>query len=118
MHIIYTVVTTLAAIATGFSAAMNFGGAGSVKATADRLRISRRWMVPFGILLATGAVGLLLGMAVPMLGAAAAIGLILYFICAVAAHLRVHDRRIGGALLFLLLAVAALVTDVSCRSLW
>lgn len=117
MHFIYTGVTTLAAIMTGVAAAMNFGAARSVKATADRLRISRRWMVPFGILLAAGAVGLLLGMAMPMVGAAAATGLIVYFVCAVAAHLRVHDTKVGGALLFLLQAVVALVTDVSRRTL-
>jgi hypothetical protein len=33
---------------------------------------------------------------VPALGTAAAIGLVLYFICAVTAHLRVRDRQIGG----------------------
>lgn len=118
MQIIYLVVTALTAIVTGFAAALNFGGADSVKVTADRLQISQRWMVPFGILLAFGAAGLLLGMAVPLIGAAAAIGLILYFICAVAAHLRVHDRRIGGAVFFLLLAVAALAADITYRDLW
>jgi hypothetical protein len=50
-------------------------------------------MVPLGTLLASGAVGLLTGFAVPALGTAAAIGLVLYFICAVTAHLRVRDRR-------------------------
>jgi hypothetical protein len=33
--------------------------------------------------------------------------------CAVAAHLRVGDRQIGGAVFFLLLATAALTTDVA-----
>jgi hypothetical protein len=118
MQIIYIVVSALTAMASGFAAALNFRGADSVRVTADRLRISQRWMVPFGILLALGAAGLLLGMAVPLIGAAAAIGLTLYFICAVGAHLRVHDRRIGGAVFFLLLAVAALATDIIYRDLW
>lgn len=117
MHIIYIVVTALAAILVGCAATLNFGGARSVKATADRLRISQRWMVPFGILLASGAIGLLGGMAVPLLGTAAAIGLVLYFVGALVAHLRVHDGSIAGALFFLFLAVAALVASVAYRGL-
>lgn len=40
---------------------------------------------------ALGAAGLVIGIWVPPLGAAAAIALALYFLGAVAAHLRVHD---------------------------
>lgn len=110
MYVIYLATTALAALANGYAATLNFVGAGSVKVVADRVRVSRRWMVPLGILLAGGAVGLLVGLAVPALGTAAAIGLVLYFVCAVSAHLRVGDRQIGGAVFFLLLATAALVT--------
>jgi hypothetical protein len=113
MHVTYLVTTILAALANGYAAALNFVGAESVKVVADRVQVSRGWMVPLGTLLACGAVGLLTGFAVPALGTAAAIGLVLYFICAVTAHLRVGDRQIGGAVFFLLLAAAALTTDVA-----
>jgi DoxX-like family len=118
MHIAYLVTTSLAAFMNGYAAALNFVGAESVKAVSDRLQLSQRWMVPFGILLASGAAGLLLGMVVPVLGTAAATGLVLYFICAVTAHLRVHDRKVGGAVFFLLVAVAALATDLAYRNTW
>ena len=114
----YLVITLLAALANGYAASMNFAGAESVKVVADRVRVSRGWMVPLGTLLACGAVGLLAGFAVPALGTAAAIGLVLYFICAVTAHLRVRDRQIGGAAFFLLLAAAALTTDLAYRNDW
>jgi hypothetical protein len=55
---------------------------------------------------------------VPVLGVAAAGGLVLYFICAVRAHLRVHDYEIGGAVFFLFLAAAALITNVGYRHHW
>jgi hypothetical protein len=113
MHIAYLVTTILAALANGYAACLNFVGAESVKVVADRVEVSRGWMVPLGTLLAGGAVGLLTGFAVPALGTAAAIGLVLYFICAFAAHLRVRDRQIGGAVFFLLLAAAALTADVA-----
>jgi SNF family Na+-dependent transporter len=113
MHVTYLVATTLAALANGYAASLNFVGAESVKVVADRVQVSRGWMIPLGTVLACGAVGLLTGLVVPALGTAAAIGLVLYFICAVAAHLRVRDRQIGGAVFFLLLAAAALTTHVA-----
>jgi hypothetical protein len=117
MYVSYLATTILAALANGCAASLNFVGADSVKVVADRVRVSREWMVPFGTLLASGAVGLLAGFAVPALGMAAAIGLVLYFICAVTAHLRVRDRQIGGAVFFLFLAAAALTTTVAYNGL-
>jgi hypothetical protein len=118
MHVTYLVTTILAALANGYAACLNFIGAESVKVVADRVRVSRGWMVPLGALLASGAVGLLTGFAVPAFGMAAAIGLVMYFICAVTAHLRVRDCQIGGAVFFLVLAAAALITDVGYHNHW
>ncbi len=113
MHVTYVVATILAALANGYAACLNFAGAESVKEVADRVQVSRGWMVPLGTVLACGAAGLLVGFAVPALGTAAAIGLVVYFICAVTAHVRVRDRQIGGAVFFLLLAAAALTAGVA-----
>ncbi len=118
MHIIYLVITILAAIANGYAACLNFVGAESVKVVADRVQVSRQWMLPLGTLLASGAVGLLTGFAVPALGTAAAIGLVVYFIGAVSAHLRVRDRQIVGAVFFLVLAAAALTTSIGYHNHW
>lgn len=113
MYALYVVITVLAALANGYAASLDFIGAESVKLVADRVQVSQRWMVPLGVLLASGAAGLLAGFAVPALGTAAAIGLILYFICAVSAHLRVGDRGIVPAVFFLLLATSALATNLA-----
>ena len=118
MYVAYLVITILAAIANGYAASLNFVGAESVKVVADRVQVSRRWMVPLGTLLAGGAVGLLAGFAVPALGTAAATGLVVYFIGAVTAHIRVRDRQIGGALFFLVLAAAALTTSLGYHNHW
>jgi hypothetical protein len=116
MHASYLACTILAALANGYAARLSFVRAESVRLVADRIRVSEAWMLPFGALLAAGAVGLLTGFAVPALGAAAAIGLVLYFVCAVGAHLRVGDRQLGGAVVFLLLAAAALATNIASHS--
>jgi hypothetical protein len=60
-----------------------------------------------------GAVGLLMGIVWPPLGLAASIGLVLYFLGAVAAHVRVGDLKgIGPASFLLVLAGACLITRV------
>lgn len=100
------------------AAALNFIGAESVRLVADRVHVSQKWMMPFGTLLAAGAVGLLIGLAVPVLGKAAAIGLVLYFICAVTAHVRARDSQVAGAVSFLVLVAAALVADFGYRDHW
>jgi hypothetical protein len=118
MHIAYLVITIVAALGNGYAAALNFAGAESVKVVADRVQVSQRWMIPFGTVLATGAIGLLLGVAVPALGNAAAIGLILYFIGAVSAHIRAGDRGVGGAVFFLALAACALSANLAYHGHW
>ena len=45
----------------------------------------------------------------PLIGTAAAIGLILFFVGAIIIHLRARDYSFGLAVVFLLVAVAALV---------
>ena len=118
MHVTYLAITIVAALANGYAACLNFVGAESVKVVADRVQVARRSMVPLGTLLASGAVGLLTGFAVPTLGTAAAIGLVVYFMCAVTAHLRARNRQIGGAVFFLVLAAAALTTSVGYHNHW
>jgi hypothetical protein len=113
MHITYVVITIIAAVAYGYAASLSFAGAESVKVVADRVHVSQGWMIPFGALLAAGAAGLLLGLAVPALGIAAATGLVLYFIGAISAHVRVGDRGVGGAVFFLALAACALTTSLA-----
>jgi DoxX-like family len=118
MHIAYVATTLLAALANGYAAYMNLVGAESVRVVADQVQVPQKWMVPFGTLLASGALGLVAGLAMPALGAAAATGLVAYFVCALAAHVRAHDSNVGGAVTFLLLAVATLVTGIGYHYHW
>lgn len=56
-----------------------------------------------------GALGLVLGIWWPLLGVAAGIGLVIYFVGACASHLRVGDvKGIGPAAFIMMLAAAAL----------
>ncbi|MEO3868678.1 DoxX family protein [Nonomuraea sp. B12E4] len=77
--------------------------------------VPESWLVwPIGALKALGALGLLLGLlGVPLIGTAAAAGLILYFVCALYTHVRVSDfsPQFYLAIVFLALAVTTLALD-------
>ena len=61
----------------------------------------------------TGAVGLVLGIWWPLLGVAAGIGLVVYFVGAIASHLRVGDvKGIGPAAFLLTMSAGALVVRI------
>lgn len=80
-----------------------------------RAGVPESWLVwPIGALKALGALGLALGLlGVPLVGTAAAAGLVLYFVCALYTHLRVGDfsPQFYLATVFLCLAVATLALD-------
>lgn len=109
----YVAVTVLAAVANGSAALANFVGHEYATGQADKLRVPRWWQLPLGSLLALGALGLVAGFAVPILGTLAAGGLVLYFVAAFGAHLRVRDFQLGPWTAFFSLAVAALAVNLA-----
>ena len=113
MFIAYIVVTVLAAAANVFSATLDFIRYKQILINMAKVGVSESLLTTLGILKAAGALGLLVGIRVPLIGIAAAIGLVLFFLAAVITYLRAHDYSFGLAVVFLLLAVAALVVQVS-----
>jgi hypothetical protein len=105
----YLVVTALAVAANLFAAGVDFVRNPQVAINMDRAGVPRSWMIPLGILKAAGALGLLLGIFVPPIGIAAAVGLVLFFVGAIITHLRGHYYAFTAPIIFLTLAVAALV---------
>jgi DoxX-like protein len=112
MFTAYVIVTLLAVAANGFSGIAAIAHFKPILPGMARAGVPESWLTfPIGTLKTAGAVGLLLGLiGVPLIGAAAAIGLVLYFVCAVYTHLRAGDysQQFGLAIGFLLLAVGAL----------
>ncbi len=113
MFTAYTVVTLLAAAANIFSAILDFIRFKQILINMARVGVSESWITIFGILKAAGALGLLIGMSVPLIGIAAGSGLVLFFVSAIITHVRTHDYSFGLAIVFLLLALAALVLRVA-----
>ncbi|RAO18001.1 hypothetical protein MED15_03348 [Micromonospora noduli] len=115
MFAAYVTVTILASVFTGFAAVTYLIGHDYPKAQADMKRVPRSWVPRLGVALAAGSSGLLAGFAVPPLGTLAAAGLVLYFIGALIAHLRVGSRQLVGPAVFFVTVVAALTLNVLYR---
>jgi hypothetical protein len=112
MFAAFVTVTVLASVFTGIAAVTYLIGHDYPKAQADLKRVPRSWLPRLGLALAAGSLGLLAGFAVPLLGTFAAAGLVLYFVGALVAHLRVGSRNLVGWAVFFLTAVTALLVNL------
>lgn len=113
----YVLVTGIAIAANTFSGVAALVHFQPILPGMARAGVPESWLTfPIGTLKTAGAAGLLLGLlAVPLIGTAAAIGLILFFVCAVYTHIRASDysAQFGLAIGFGLLAVAALTLHLA-----
>jgi hypothetical protein len=106
----YVVVTVLAAGANIYAAANDFLRPEWLVANMTRLRVPQSWIFALGALKAAGALGLLVGIGLPLIGIAAAAGLVLFFVSAIVTAVRAHwYSHISYPATFLGLAAASLV---------
>ena len=117
MHTAYVAVTLVTIAATALSGVGAILHLKPILPGMARAGVPESWLTfPIGTLKVAGALGLLLGLAgVPLIGTAAAIGLVLYFVCAIYTHVRAGDYspQFGLANGFVLLATAVLVLGVA-----
>lgn len=117
MFTAFVIVTVAAIAANAFSGVAAIVHFKPILPGMARAGVPESWLTfPIGTLKTAGAAGLLLGLiGVPLIGTAAAIGLILYFVCAIYTHIRasVYSAQFGLANGFLLLAVAALALQLA-----
>ena len=89
---------------------MDFLRAEQAVANVAKVEVPQSWLLPLGALKLAGSVGLIAGIAMPFIGVAAATGLVLFFVCAIFAHLRVSwYSALPFPIAFLLFAGVALV---------
>src|SRR5438876_11895395 len=116
MFSVYLVVTLLAIAANTFSGVAALLHWQPILPGMLKAGVPEAWLTfPIGTLKTAGAVGLLLGLlGVPLIGTAAAIGLVQFFVCATYTHVLARDysSQFGLAIGFLLLALAALVLNL------
>lgn len=116
MFTAYIVVTVLTAAANLYAAANDFTRPKWILDTMIRLKVPESKLPMLGILKAAAALGLLAGIAEPLIGFAAAVGLALFFVGAIVTALRAQwYAHIPYPAAWLLLAVAALVLELYAR---
>ena len=107
---LYVTVGVLAAL-LAFSAVLKLSGRPDVVESYGRLGVARERLPILAAVLLLGVAGLVVGFFWAPLGLAAAVGLVLYFILAIAAHARHDDLNHAGVpavILLLAIATAAL----------
>ncbi len=110
MSSVYVVAVAITALANVAIAIADYARAGFVLANSAEVGVPRSWLPFLATAKLAGAAGLVLGLvAAPGLGVAAAVGLVAFYVGAVAAHLRArvfHNLAFPG--LYLALATASL----------
>ena len=80
MFTAYIVVSIFTAAANSYAAIVDFRRPQWVVDNITKWGGSHSWLFPLGVLKAAGALGLLVGIGVPLIGVAAAVGLVLFFV--------------------------------------
>jgi len=112
MSTAYVVVALIAVVANGLSGIAALLHLKQILPAMAAAGVPESWLTfPIGTLKVAGALGLLAGLFVPVIGTAAAIGLVLYFVCAIYTHVRASDYSAQFVLAngFLALNAAVLV---------
>ncbi len=113
MFAAYVVVAVLTAGANAYAATVDFTRPDWLRRNMAKARVPQSWLFTLGALKAAGALGVLVGIGVPLLGAAASAGLVVFFLGALVTHVRARYWEIAPPVAFLLLAVGSLVLRVA-----
>lgn len=113
MALAHIIVTIAAALWVGFSAYSIFTKAAFVVEPLQSYGVPQSWWFWLGLAKAAGAVGLIVGLFIPFIGVAAAIGIILYFLGAVATVLRARSyATVVYPVMYLIPAATSLILGV------
>ncbi|MGW1741722.1 DoxX family protein [Nocardia sp. NPDC001965] len=107
MNIAYYIVGVVAALWVGFSGYALFTKQQFVVEPLEQYGVPRSWWNWLATAKSAGALGLIVGFFVPVIGIAAAIGLILYFLGATATALRARSYKTAIFPVLYIIPVAA-----------
>ena len=110
MFTVYLIVTALAATANIYAAIVDFRRPRWVLDNMTKWGGSYSWLFELGALKAAGTLGLLVGIGVPVIGVAAAVGLVLFFVGAITVVVRARwYSHLPWPATYLLLGIASLM---------
>jgi uncharacterized membrane protein YphA (DoxX/SURF4 family) len=109
VQIAAVVLSLLLAVAMLGSGVMKLMGTAQMTESMRVVNVSVLQMRVLGVLEVLATTGLVVGLWVPGVGIAAAIGAVVYFLGAVVAHVRAHEENLQPAAVLFALAAATLV---------
>lgn len=112
MDTAYVIISVVLAAMLIFSATADFVRYEKVLTNMTKAGVAESWLTTLGALKAAGAIGLLVGLGVPAIGTAAAIGVSLFFVGAISFHVRARWLSLFPVI-YLLPAVAVLVLGLA-----
>jgi hypothetical protein len=107
MYIAYLIVTLLLVGMLIFSGMAMYLRASWILSAMSRAGVPESWLPALATLKVAGAAGLLLGLVIPVVGLAAAVGVTLFFVGAIITHIRAR-WGLPAPMPFFVMAVAAL----------
>lgn len=110
VNIALVILTALLGLATAFSAVGKFTMNPKAAEMLHHLGLTDSKIRVLGAVEVAGALGLLIGIWIPMLGQLAALGFVLYFLGAMIAHVRAKDPLKDMAPALVLLVLSLIVT--------
>ncbi len=111
MFIAYVLVTVVTVLANAWASFADFAHLRFVDKNMAEMGVPRSWLPALATMKAAGAAGLCLGLfSLPLIGTAAAAGLVMFFIGALVAHVR---RASSTTSRFLALAAGSLALSVA-----
>jgi DoxX-like family len=114
MFTAYVIVTVLGAAANTYAAIVDFRRPQWVLVNMTKWGGSHSWLSTLGAVKAAGALGLLVGISVPLIGIAAAVGLVLFFVGAIAVVIRARwYSHLPWPATYLLLAIGSLALRIA-----
>ncbi|GAA2071005.1 hypothetical protein GCM10009801_22150 [Streptomyces albiaxialis] len=113
MFALHLAVFLVAAALAGAGGVLGLVGHDIPRRQAGALGVPGSWTRPMGALLSLGALGLLVGLAVPLAGTLGAVGLVAYFVCAYLVHVRARDWDLTLCTVYFLASVAALAVHLA-----
>ena len=113
MQTAFVIVTVLAAAALTFSATADFLRYQKVLASMARAHVPESWLPKLGAIKGAGAIGLLVGLGIPAIGVAAAVGVVLFFVGAIITHVRAGWYSFGFPAVYLLLGIGSLLLGLA-----
>ena len=113
MSLAYAVVNFSLAAALASCAFAEFTLFDELPAQMAKAKVPLAWLPVLATVKVVALVGILAGFWVPAVGTAAAIGVAVYFVGAIVKHVAANDSNVLAAIVFLVLACAALTLRVA-----